>query len=120
MNRKQRREAERLNRKRGMSAARAGVPIMTTSGHVITDGGALEEFAGPRRLPPKVAGQHRWIATAMYSLAELSIAAAWDADTMKYLDHENLVDVLIGCWDCEEPLGKIEAGSHCPALGSTD
>jgi hypothetical protein len=114
VNRKQRREQERLHRKREQSAARAGVPIMATSGHIITDGGTLESFAGARELPPKAAGRHRWVATAMYSLTEESVAAADDPDTMKYLDHENLTDVLIGCWDCEQALGQIQAGSHCP------
>lgn len=118
MNRKQRREQEKLDRNRAQSSARAGQPIMAASGHVITDGGALEEFTAKRELPAKIPGQHRWIASAMYSMSERAIASAWDPDTMKYLDHENLVDVLIGCWDCEQPIGQIEAGSHCPAEAS--
>jgi hypothetical protein len=48
-------------------------------------------------------------------LRDLDVARAHDPDTMKFLDNENLMSLSVGCWDCEEPLGKIDFGSHCPA-----
>lgn len=65
-------------------------------------------------LPAKVDGQHRWIATAAFVLRDIDMAAVDDETMPKFLDHENLFSLAIGCWDCEQPLGTITVGSHCP------
>lgn len=76
-----------------------------------------------RDLPAKRLGQHRWIATAGYFLTDEAVSGAYDKDQMKFLDHENLFTLSIGCWDCEQPLGDpakgggIAYGSRCPAPG---
>lgn len=68
-------------------------------------------------LPEKVAGEHRWIAAGSWVMPDTFVEHADDADVVKLLDHENLMSLSIGCWDCEEPLGKIAYGSRCPAPG---
>lgn len=70
------------------------------------------------QLPPKVEGEHRWIATAAYVVSVDVVEAADDADRVKYLDRENLMHLALGCWDCEQPLGVIKAGSRCPGVPS--
>jgi hypothetical protein len=66
-------------------------------------------------LPAKVPGEHRWIAAGSWVLSSADVEHADDADRLKFLDHENLLYLAIGCWDCEQPLGAIEYGSRCPA-----
>ena len=68
-------------------------------------------------LPTKQPGKHRWIATGAWVLNELAVTHAQDPDTRKFLDNENLMDLSIGCWDCEQPLGVITVDSVCPARG---
>jgi len=68
-------------------------------------------------LPVKEPGKHRWIATAAFICTEDQVRAARDPGTPKLMDHENLMHVGIGCWDCEQALGQIEPGSYCPARG---
>lgn len=70
------------------------------------------------QLPTKVLGEHRWVALASYVLTVEQAATAMDADTPKFLDHENLFHIGIGCWDCEQYLGQIEADSRCSATES--
>lgn len=109
MNRAERRRRQRLEDKRRQAADRAGQPFTAGQGHVFSGGGVLQEYAGGRDLPPKQPGRHRWTANATYSLSLDQAAAVHDPDTYKFLDHENLCFVTIGCWDCVEP------GSPCPA-----
>jgi len=68
-------------------------------------------------LPPKQPGRHRWIAAGAWVLSDEMVEKAGDKDTMKYLDHENLMGLSIGCWDCEQPLGQARPGSRCSAGG---
>lgn len=69
------------------------------------------------QLPAKVPGKHRWIATGAWVLTDEMVAGANDPDLMKHLDHENLMSLALGCWDCERPLGAIAYDSTCPAPG---
>jgi len=86
------------------------------------DGIIAAELEGSRyearphaELPTKQPGEHRWIATGAWVLTPRMVEKANDPDTMKFLDHENLMNLSIGCWDCERPLGSIKVGSRCPA-----
>lgn len=78
------------------------------------------EMAGRHDLPPRRFGHHRWIATAAYILSDLDAAHAYDKDTEKFLDHENLFSLAIGCWDCEQILGPggVAANSFCTGEAS--
>lgn len=78
------------------------------------------EMAARNDLPEKRPGRHRWICTAAYVLSDLDVAAAYDKDTDKFLDHENLFSIAIGCWDCEQVLGPggVAADSRCTAAAS--
>jgi hypothetical protein len=51
-------------------------------------------------------------------LSDNWVKDANDPDVMKFLDNENLMQLSIGCWDCEQPLGVIQYGSRCPAEGA--
>jgi hypothetical protein len=68
-----------------------------------------------RDLPKKEPGKHRWVAIVTFSVSEENARTAFDASVPKHLDSENMLHMGIGCYDCEEPLGSIEAGSRCPA-----
>lgn len=65
--------------------------------------------------PPKQPGQHRWIVTAAYTVTDAIAASAYDPAALKFLDHENLMYIGIGCVDCEQQLGAVKVGSFCPA-----
>lgn len=88
---------------------------------VATELGQKFEAVERHDLPPKRLGQHRWIATAAFIMSDEAVAGAYDKDQLKFLDHENMFSLAIGCWDCEQPLGDparggITYGSHCPAI----
>lgn len=82
---------------------------------VVRSTGVQQEARPGHKLPPKVAGQHRWIATAMYNISEPEVRDAYDPAVEKHMDNENLVDVSFGCIDCEKSLGMIQPGSVCLA-----
>lgn len=65
--------------------------------------------------PPKEPGRHRWVVTCAYTVTDDIAATAEDAATVKFLDHENLIHIGIGCVDCEQALGFVQIGSYCPA-----
>jgi len=68
------------------------------------------------QLPKKIPGQHRWVATAAWVISEPTVVAAFDPGELKFLDRENLMSLMMGCWDCERELGtEIKPGSRCPA-----
>jgi hypothetical protein len=50
------------------------------------------------QLPVKAPGVHRWVATGAWVLRSVDVEKAYDADTMKFLDNENLMNLSIGCW----------------------
>lgn len=82
---------------------------------VVRDTGFQQEARPSQKLAPKQPGQHRWIATALYSITEPEVRSAYDPAVEKHMDNENLVDVSFGCIDCEKPLGMIQPGSVCLA-----
>lgn len=112
MNRAERRRRERTHRKDRQPVVIAG------DGIVAAELGQRFEARPHATLPDKVPGRHRWIATAAYVLTDSAVEAAGNPDVLKFLDHENLMSLAIGCWDCEQPLGVIERDSRCPAEAS--
>ena len=108
MNRAERRRRERAEAKQPVIIAGDGIVATELPGH-------RYEARPHAELPPKVDGEHRWIATGAWVLSADLAAKANDPGTLKFLDHENLMHLSIGCWDCVEPLGAIEVGSRCPA-----
>lgn len=114
--RRERRAAERAARKR-RDREPPPIPVMMVGDGILGAElpGHQYEARGGAKLPDKQPGAHRWIATASWVITEPTAAAAHDVDTIKVMDHENLMYLGIGCWDCEAPLGVIEVGSVCPA-----
>lgn len=106
-----------MNREQRRRQQRQDAALIVGDGIVATGLGQRYEAIPHAELPTKVPGKHRWIATAGYVMTEPQVAAADDADTIKFLDQENLFLLAIGCFDCEQPLGQIEFGSTCPAPG---
>ena len=110
MNRHERRRQERAAKKTPVLIAGEGI--------VAAELGHRYEATGHSELRPKEPGCHRWVATGSWVLSDAMVEKAHDPDTMKFLDNENLMYLGIGCWDCEQPLGAIKPGSHCPAPGA--
>jgi hypothetical protein len=107
MNRAERRRRGRVHEKEPVLVAGEGI--------VAAELGHRYEARPHAELPEKRPGQHRWIAAGSWVLSNDAVEKAHDPDTMKFLDNENLMTLSIGCWDCEQPLGEIKPGSHCPA-----
>lgn len=61
------------------------------------------------KLPPKHPGRHRFITTACYYTPNPG------APGPKLMDQNNLVYVVVGCWDCEEPWSPELEAAPCPA-----
>jgi hypothetical protein len=104
------------NREQRRRRARQGRPVL-----IVGDGIAAAELPGHRyearphaELPAKIPGHHRWVAVGSWVLTQDAVASAQDPDVLKLLDHENLMALSIGCWDCEQPLGAIVIASRCP------
>lgn len=109
-----------MNRAERRRRARTGQrqPVLIAGDGIVAAGLGHRYEARPHaELPPKRPGEHRWIATGAWVLTPEAVERAHDPDTLKFLDHENLMHLSIGCWDCEQPLGAIEVGSRCPAAG---
>ena len=104
--------AERRRRERAHSKGRQ--PVLIAGANLVASELDHRYEARPHaELPEKVAGQHRWIAAAVHVLNQEQIRAANDPDKMKLLDHENLMELGIICWDCERPLGAVDVDSEC-------
>lgn len=109
MNRHERRRQARMAQK---------TPVLIAGDGIIAGSlGQAFEARPSAQLSEKIPGRHRWVATGAWVLRDIDAEKAYDPDTMKLLDNENLMYLAIGCWDCEEPLGKIETGSVCAAKG---
>lgn len=106
---RERREAKAAGRQPVIIAG-AGIVAAELPGHTY-------EARPHAQLPAKVPGKHRWIATGAWVMSEEAVTGARDPDLLKFLDSENLMNLSLGCWDCERPLGAIEPGSPCPAPG---
>lgn len=114
----ERRKARRAQERADAKASKRQPVIIAGDGIVAAELPGHQYEAKPHaQLPTKVPGQHRWVAMGSWVLSDNAVSKAMDADTMKYLDSENLMHLSIGCWDCEQPLGQIQHGSHCPAPG---
>jgi hypothetical protein len=112
----ERRRARRAQERADAKAGRRQPVVIAGDGIIAAELPGHRYEAKPHaELPAKVPGQHRWIATAAWVLSPEAVAGASDPDVLKYMDHENLMSLALGCWDCEQPLGAIKVGSHCPA-----
>lgn len=67
----------------------------------------------PDRMPLKVPGRHRWIATCAYTLTD-SEAAAADEGVRTELGVDKLCTFGVGCVDCEQPY-TLARTEPCPA-----
>lgn len=105
------------NRAQRRRQARHRQPVVIAGDGIVARAlaGAPHYRATRHELPPKRPGEHRWIALAMWSITADQAAHADDVDRTHLLDHENLLSLAIGCYDCEAPLGEIRPGSPCPA-----
>ena len=87
--------------------------------HVLVETGSEPaDIVRPRDPKPKVDGKHRWVAVAGYELSDTQCNAAMRAHAEVRLDHENRLNLTVGCWDCEEPWS--EQLSKTPCSWSTD
>lgn len=113
MNRGERRRRARADAKR---------PIVIASDNIVATAVGPQYEARPMtELGPKVPGEHRWIVTAAWRTTVDVVRDAFDPDRLKFMDNENLIELAIGCWDCEcilgdagEP-GMAAADSRCTA-----
>lgn len=62
------------------------------------------------------AGDHLWIAIVSYVLgdADAKGIASGDPTVTPTLDNENLADISMGCYRCEQPLERRLVGKRCP------
>jgi hypothetical protein len=101
-------------RKQERSQVKAVVmPGQDTYGLNMLTGQGMEFEAKRQAMPPKVAGQHRLIVTVMYRTSPEAMRAA-EAGEKTLLDMENIIDLLAGCWDCEEPWQHVKDHPVCP------
>lgn len=113
-----------MNRKQRRAAGERKTPArVIIAGEGIVAAPLEQKFEAVQRneLPAKIPGVHRWVATAGFFMTDEAISGAYDKSQMKFLDHENMFHLAIGCWDCEQPLGDpakggITHGSPCPSL----
>jgi hypothetical protein len=112
--RRERRAAERADAK-----AQRRQPVIIAGDNIVAASLTGEQYeARPHaELPEKRPGVHRWIVVASWVLGDDQLQAINDPDQRKLMDHENLMDLTIGCWDCELPLGTIQVDSRCPDPG---
>lgn len=62
-------------------------------------------------MPDKVRGKHRWIVVATYAVSSAALRGSRRGEQV-HLDMENLVYLVDGCIDCEQP---YPAPEPCPA-----
>lgn len=110
----------RSRRRRDNQAAQAKqakIPVVIAGDNLagVTLPGHVYEAKPRVELDPKVDGEHRWIVMAAWRASADLVATAQDPDVLKLLDHENLIEFGIGCWDCEEPFSDETKTSRCPA-----
>lgn len=106
--------------RRRQQRAHAKTPVLIAGEGIVAAAlGQRFEARPSAQLPEKVPGQHRWVATGAWVLRDIDAEKAYDADTWKFLDNENLMSLSVGCWDCERSLGAgdgaIRADSVCTA-----
>lgn len=118
MDRAERRRQARAEARRIMLHDGPGHTNVTTS-----TGQHYDVTTSAGQLPPKIIGVHRWVATAAYVVSQRQADAMFTESAPKYLDHESMFSMGVGCWDCEMELsreprpGCVTADSRCPADG---
>ena len=114
-NRAERRRQARANSKH------AKTPVLIAGENIVAATLGVQYEGRPHaELADKQPGKHRFVAVGAWVLNDLDVAHAFDADRMKLLDNENLMELGITCWDCERPLGDgtgetITTKSRCSA-----
>jgi hypothetical protein len=71
-----------------------------------------EEAKG--KLQPKEAGRHRWIAQAVFALDTAEVAQVAIGNRVN-LDKQKLMDIMVGCIDCEQPFNEDTRRTKCEA-----
>lgn len=66
------------------------------------------------QLPPKEAGKHRWIVATSHTVTEQQAQHGASGTVDVYLDHENRLQIDLGCIDCEQPYLLVK-DQPCPA-----
>jgi hypothetical protein len=115
MSRRHRRDPNKI-RARRLANAQKHAPRIVVGENVVAVPVGLEPYVAPMaQLPPKRPGKHRWVASVAYVMSERAVSNARNPDITKLLDHENLLNIAIGCFDCEQVLGAISAYGRCEA-----
>jgi hypothetical protein len=92
--------------------------IIVGHGMIATPTGQFDEARPMAQMPDKIPGKHRWIAIACYIMSDDQVSKAMDPKELKFLDHESMYELSVGCWDCEKQLGsQIAWDSKCTAKG---
>ncbi len=102
-----------MNRQQRRKAQRRGTFVDTETGMVAHGLGTAHEVRIKADLPPKVAGGHRWIATAAYVLTEEEARSALPDQPIIVLGPNKMMSFGVGCWDCEREYSEC-AGRRCP------
>ena len=54
-------------------------------------------------MPDKARGNHRWVVLATFTTTGQNLRANARGEGDVLLDRENLIDISVGCVDCEQP-----------------
>lgn len=96
MNRAERRRHDRAQRKQ---------PVIVLGGNMVAASLGEQFEAKPgTELPTKEPGEHRWIAIASFVVPTPGMLAR--DDVRKVLGPHNMLDINVGCFDCEQPWSK--------------
>lgn len=68
--------------------------------------------ARPELLEPRAPGAHVWVAVAAFVISPEAIRAA--TVERVHLDRENLAQIRVGCYVCEEPWSEALSYRRCP------
>jgi hypothetical protein len=125
MNRAERRRAARRAAREGSAQMEAAAERGERPISFFTDTGQYDVAAANAELPSKVPGQHRWVATAGYTMTDAEVVherrfQSGEVTTRTMLDADRRFVFAIGCYDCEEPFPIIQPGSVCPGTPLDD
>lgn len=124
MNRKQRRAAERQQRKRERTPPDHSRRVVIVGENLQgTEMGVTQRARPMAEPPPKVPGKHRWVATVAYNVSEATIREhlgyqqGGPRPLDAYFDNESMISLALGCVDCERILapGHASPDTPCPA-----
>lgn len=113
MNRRERRQAERDNRRRQSITVPMDGRLIRAD--VLTPQG-VEEVTNYRKIPAKRPGVHRWICVVSHYMSDEQADAFTHRSESSpvLLDSTNLMAADVGCVDCEQPYREVQ-DKPCPA-----